>query len=1273
MIKKRARICASVSFALAILAIEAFPCAAQSLVSALPVEPPSSLFSAKLGDADVEAFAQGFWEASILSTGALSIGSADSGFNAVPFLFTQTPDLYTFLRYRQKWVFEAYVTQELKNAKFSLAFEGDDADFIKSARLGNADITMGAYPYMAFGSPEGSFGAALRAVDSDSGVSLDAMVRWDGLSWKTRTFFGGAEALESTLSPRDNLRGRRFVLGGTGVTGLVLVDTTATGSRVLNSDEYSASLAAGVVLLKAEPRGTLTASWSDGSSHDGIVLYSYSVEPNGTVTRTTTGYEVRNLYALPDTSSARKLFLRDLATGTTAIGYSVSRVAPGLVQVVKDDAVPFPVNDNFRLPFKADAPWIYDEPAADGSVSPAGDGYAIVAKVVESVESIQLEDATVAGTITVYRDGVESVAFDYDAEARTLTLSPPPRSGERVQVRYAVSSQDRSNGALAFGLGSRFPWLGFDWATAFGGRWPMFGSSYDEGGELKGAWLGLSAGVSKEAKSASFALDSQVRYQRAGASGLYRVAGMEDYSGSSNTLVPFRGVSGDFANIVVSTALDPDLGFAPAFSAIIDDLHSIGSGNRALVLTAISATVEATFTRYIDYAPLPTFRTLSFFVKADEIVGNPTMEVRVGNGLATGYKGASVTVAVDSLGAGWYKVELDLDPMAGVTVYRADGQAVSVGASGSYSAPDAAGLVEIIVSGLTSGNVAIDEIILENPRDGFSVLAGGSFFLGDKSKKAGAWLEARADGVVDARPVIAGSAEAGWTGKPASLAVSATPAWADGEGSIGVGYAVAVPGRSSPVRFVDEFSRDEVLGRYGRSLEAVLSTAGFSASAMARSAEDAQEFSQSWKAGLSYGNLASVTGTASLDAQAAPVAGMGIIDSWMESWRLALPVEEAKADSRRLELSAALLGSDLTASASRQWNVSSPAQTAFGATAFGAKATLPLRIGAVDFAPYYLRKSSVDRQDSAGSFAADAAGLADAVSSAGRLWSAAPLAELWNAEAFDGFGKFSEGSRSASHRAEIGLSARRPIGYGLVDLFVPSAVSAACARVVGLENDTLVESSVYSISLSGGAANVFASTGVLPRLSSVAFDEYSYRTSLDMTRYASDGSVLPKLASNCTVSFEGLSGSVVALTSSFNWQVTRTQTPWSEVLGVALNTRPKRTWLGDLVGVALDSRRKAAASRETPGSWVSEWFDAVTADPPALRESFAFDASVGRSGSGAEPLVVRNSLDWSSKATAQAALTVGLGAGLWQALSVGASSTVWSFGYRLSLEAKVVF
>lgn len=1267
MIKKRARISASVSFALAMVAMEARPCGAQSLVSALPPEPPSSLFSTRLGDADVEAFAQGFWEASILSTGAFSFGATDSGFNAVPFLFTQTPDIYTFLRYRQKWILEAYVTQELKNARFLLAFEGDDSDFVKNARLGNDGITMSSYPYMAFGSPEGSFGAAVRAVDAESGVSMDAMVRWDGLDWKTRTFFGGAEALESTLSPRDNLRGRRFVLGAVGVTGLVLVDTTASGSRTLNSDEYSASLATGVILLDAEPKGVLTADWTGNPAP--LELYSITINTDGTVVRASAGYEARNLYALPDTSSVRQLFVRSLATGTTDTTFTVSRVASGLVQVLTTIPEPEPGDLGYMKPFETvGAPWIYDEPAADGTVDPAGDGYAIVAKVVESVESILLEDATVAGTITVYRDGTPSAAFDYDDDGRTLTLSPPPRPGERVQVRYAVSSQDRSDGALAFGLGSRFPWLGLDWAAAFGGRWPLFGSGYDEASELKTAWLGLSAGVSKEAESASFVLDGQVRYQRAGASGLYRVAGMEDYSGSSNPLVPFRLVDEAADKVVASVALATDLESTPAFSALLDDLHSTGSTNRALVLSAGASIAESRFIRYVDYVPLSSFHTMSFFMKAEDVTAGSTLMVSVGDG--TG-KGASVTVplsAIDALGDGWHKVELDLDPMAGVTVYRADGQTVSVSASGSYSAPDAAGLVDITVSGLTTGVVTIDEIILEGPRDGFSVLAGGSFFLGDESRKNGAWLGARADGVVDAEPVVAGRAEAGWAGEHASIAVSATPALADGDASVGVGYTVAVPGRSSLVRFVDEFSRDEVLGRYGRSLEAAVAAAGFSASAQAVSAENAGEFSQSWKAGLSYRSLASVSGAASLDAQAAQVAGLGIADSWTESWRLALPAGEANADSRRLELSAALLGSDLTASASRLWDASSPAQTAFGA-----KATLPLRVGKVDFAPYYLRKSTVDRQDSAASFTDDAAGLADDVSLAARLWSAAPLAELWNAGSFDGFGEFSAGARSASHRAEAGLSARRPIGYGLVDLFAPSAIAASCARVIDLENDSLVESSVYSVSLSGGAANVFASTGVLPRFRRVAFDEYSYRTSLDLTRYDSDGSVLPKLASNYTISLEGHSGSVLALSSSFAWELTRTQTPWSEILGLAMNTRPERTWLGDLVGAALDSRRKSAAGREAPGSWVSEWFDGVTADPPALRESFAIDASVGRSGSGTEPLVVRTSFDWSTKATAAAALTVGVGAGLWQTLSVSGGSAVWGMGYKLSLEAKVVF
>ncbi len=285
MIKKRPFPLRILSFALALSAVCAQGAFAQQLTSVLPTEPPSSLFSTQIGDQDVEVFAQGFWEASALTSGTWSVGSSESGFNAVPFLFTQTPDLYAFLRFRQKWIFETYVTQDAANSKFLLAFVGGDGDLVRSARLGNSGITMPAYPYMAFGSPTGSFGFALNAYDPQRSVSIDAMVRWDGLDWKTRTFFGSSEVDETAIAPRDNVRGRRFVLGDTNITSLELTDTTASGTRTLRSDEYSMSLATGVVLLNAEPKGVLEASWSGSGGPK--ILYTVSVDTNGTVVRTT--------------------------------------------------------------------------------------------------------------------------------------------------------------------------------------------------------------------------------------------------------------------------------------------------------------------------------------------------------------------------------------------------------------------------------------------------------------------------------------------------------------------------------------------------------------------------------------------------------------------------------------------------------------------------------------------------------------------------------------------------------------------------------------------------------------------------------------------------------------------------------------------------------------------------------------------------------------------------------------------------------------------------
>ncbi|HUW69028.1 MAG TPA: hypothetical protein VMX33_02240 [bacterium] len=1267
MIKKRPFPLRILSFALALSAVCAQGARAQQLISVLPVEPPSSLFSTRIGDQDVEVFAQGFWEASALTSGTWSVGSSASGFNAVPFLFTQTPDLYAFLRFRQKWIFETYVTQDAANSMFLLAFEGGDGDLVRSARLGNSGITMPAYPYMAFGSPKGSFGMALSAYDPQRSVSIDAMVRWDGLDWKTRTFFGSSEVDETAIAPRDNVRGRRFVLGDTNIASLELTDTTAAGTRTLRSDEYSVSLATGVVLLNAEPKGSLEASWSGSGGPKSDTLYTITVNTDGTIVRATSVYEARNLYALPDTSSARQLFVRSLATGTTDTAYMVSRVAAGLVQVVKNDAVPSSAPE-YMTPFISDSPWIYDDSTTSSYV--AGDGYAIIARVVESADTIMLDDGTVAGTISVYRDGVESPSFTYDETSRTLALKPPPRSGESVQVRYAVASSDRSDGALAFGVGTRFPWLGLDWATAIGGRWPMFGPGYDEAGSLRSAWAGVSASVEKKTDAASFSVQTMARYQRAGAYGRYRVAGMEDSgttsSGTLTWLTPFRPVA-SYPGLAVGIITAEDL--VTVFPNPLSEFHSNGAANKALQFAASTATTSARFLRYIDNAPLASFKRLVFYIKVDSVTTASTITVRVGDGTV----GASVTLPLDITlnGAGWRRIELDMNQAAPVVRCVApDGSSVAIaGAAGSFSIPDVAGVAEIILTNFTEGTVQIDELLLDGAADGFSVLAGGTASLGDATRKQGLYVMLTAAGTVDDNPALASAAEAGWSGTAVSASVSASPAYASGVGSLGLGYSVALPSASAPTHIADQFSRDEALHRYARSLDASAVAGPLQVGASAMSAEEAMVFTQSWKARASVGGYLSLTGAASLYAPVSVMDESGIPDSWLRSWSLAMPAQESQASTRRLEANGSMLGSMLTAKVNRSYDLTSGVETSAEATA-----TVPFRIGLVTLSPFYTRRTTLDRASSAASFGDDLSELAADINAAAGLWSTMPLVELWDSPAFPEFARLSTGATSASHEALMGMEVRRPIGYGVIDMLAPSAARVTFTRALQQTDDSLVESDALAMTLSGAAANVFCVGGAMPTFRTITFDEYSSKTDLAFQYYPSDGAILPSVAYNGAANLEFASGSALVATSSISWAVARDSAPWSGSAGLSMLTKPSRTWLGDLMALVTKPSAAAESTDEASAkSWVSAWLDTTFSLPPKLKNSFEIKATIARTAAVDAPLTERISFDYGTKVIAGDALTIGAAAGLAQSAAVYDSSILWGFGYQFSVEARIVF
>jgi len=88
---------------------------------------------------------------------------------------------------------------------------------------------------------------------------------------------------------------------------------------------------------------------------------------------------------------------------------------------------------------------------------------------------------------------------------------------------------------------------------------------------------------------------------------------------------------------------------------------------------------------------------------------------------------------------------------------------------------------------------------------------------------------------------------------------------------------------------------------------------------------------------------------------------------------------------------------------------------------------------------------------------------------------------------------------------------------------------------------------------------------------------------------------------------------------------------------------------------------------------VSTWLDDVLGEAPTLKDSFSLEGMIGRTQTSSAPLVARLALDYSTRVSAGTSLSIGVGAGLWQLLTIYADGAVWGVGYEFSLDAKVVF
>ncbi len=398
-------------------------------------EAPETLLATSINDVAVSLFIRGSWQAELIHSGILQC--IPFVYSGVPLLFKQVPDVYLFLALAESLWFEAQIGNDLDKNQFSAGYYRQQDDILLSIRVGNTNISMKNQSFSGLGNPASSFGIKADIINTQNLNHAEAMLRWDTVYYETYTYYGYSEETKLSINPAQWLRGKAFVLPAQAqILSLYTLDRGQT--TLLFPDAYEYNPQTGIVLLKTPAAKELRAVIRENTNEYELTLF---------IPGDANPLELKNVYSISADTSAYACSVINKDTNTVDSSYTIRTISANTIMVVRNNAQD-PHTDDFARPFYADAPWLYDAvPTNTASV------FAIITSVLEARESIVLSEAVIPGSITVYRNGLETTSFSYDNTTHTLTLTPPPLPTDKIVIVCKKYSTNRINGQLVASAG----------------------------------------------------------------------------------------------------------------------------------------------------------------------------------------------------------------------------------------------------------------------------------------------------------------------------------------------------------------------------------------------------------------------------------------------------------------------------------------------------------------------------------------------------------------------------------------------------------------------------------------------------------------------------------------------------------------------------------------------------------------------------------------------------------------------------------------------------
>jgi hypothetical protein len=283
-----------------------FAQALPQLPYALPEgEAPPTLFSAQIGDSEVDFVLEGSWRTELAAALGLVItpeglvyAEEFPGFGSLwPPVFRNFPRLTFTIWLRQRFFLESSVVWDfVENPSYDYSwwdknywlagYRGREGEFLRSVLIGNREVAVDPYPFLEV--PEtGSSSLGASALMGAGRSSHQLMLRYDNNEPAEAIFLGKNRVEESNLGLDGFIRGRFFRLPDADVEDLKVyledpdgvytgTDQDATGGsrryRLATVDDANLDAAGGTVTLKKASAGAV------------LVYYENSIgNPVGTV------------------------------------------------------------------------------------------------------------------------------------------------------------------------------------------------------------------------------------------------------------------------------------------------------------------------------------------------------------------------------------------------------------------------------------------------------------------------------------------------------------------------------------------------------------------------------------------------------------------------------------------------------------------------------------------------------------------------------------------------------------------------------------------------------------------------------------------------------------------------------------------------------------------------------------------------------------------------------------------------------------------------------